>query len=155
MSAGPNACWPFTGAKTGGGYGNIWVNGKYRPAHRVAYEMFVEPVADELELDHSCHNESDCLGGPACPHRACCNWSHLRPSTHRENDLRGKSMTAVNAAKTHCRNGHEYTPENTYVRPDRKPENTARDCRRCRANTEARRRRRIKLEAAEAANTTP
>lgn len=150
MSGGPDSCWLFDGAKTSGGYGNIFMGGKYRPAHRVAYEMFVGPVSDELELDHQCHNRSGCKGGPNCPHRACCNWSHLIPSTHRENDLRGKSIWAVNAAKTHCPQDHEYTPENTYVRPDRKPGTSTRDCRRCRADTEARRRARIKRAAAEA-----
>ena len=32
----------------------------------------------------------------------------------------------TNAAKTHCANGHEFTPANTYVRP-----NGSRDCRAC------------------------
>ncbi|WP_329308324.1 HNH endonuclease signature motif containing protein [Streptomyces microflavus] len=148
IPAEPNACWLFRGAKTGGGYGNIYIDGKYRPAHRVAYELFVGPVPEDLELDHMCHNESDCPGGKDCPHRACCNWGHLQPSTHRENDVRGKSLFAVNAAKTHCDQGHEFTPENTYARKDRKPGNTARECRRCRATNQARYRQRVKLKAA-------
>jgi len=40
----------------------------------------------------------------------------------------------TNAAKTHCASGHEFTPDNTYVRP-----NGARDCRVCKRESTARR----------------
>ena len=29
--------------------------------------------------------------------------------------MRGDTLQAENAAKTHCVNGHEFTPENTYA----------------------------------------
>lgn len=45
--------------------------------------------------------------------------------TRRENILRGTGPTAVNAAKTHCIHGHEFTPENTL------PNQGARKCRTC------------------------
>lgn len=50
----------------------------------------------------------------------------LEPVTQRENLLRGETITARNAAKTHCPRGHAYTAENTYVRP-----RGSRECRTC------------------------
>jgi len=40
------------------------------------------------------------------------------------------SANHVNARKTHCKNGHEFTPENTYVSHTRGP--PMRQCRQCR-----------------------
>lgn len=57
-----------------------------------------------MTLDHLCRN------------RACVRRSHLQPVTNKENVLRGESILAENARKTHCKNGHELTPENTYMR---------------------------------------
>jgi len=37
----------------------------------------------------------------------------LEPVTHRVNILRGVGTGAKNAVKTHCKRGHEFTPENT------------------------------------------
>jgi hypothetical protein len=34
--------------------------------------------------------------------------------TQRENNLRGNTVAAANAAKTHCPKGHEYTEDNIY-----------------------------------------
>lgn len=42
-----------------------------------------------------------------------------------------------NSNKTHCVNGHEFTPENTYERPD----GTGRHCRACMNEAQARHRR--------------
>lgn len=41
-------------------------------------------------------------------------------------DRPATGMPAINAAKTHCPKGHEYTPENTYYR-----ERGWRHCRTC------------------------
>jgi hypothetical protein len=38
----------------------------------------------------------------------------LEAVTNRENMLRGVGVCALNARKTHCKHGHEFTPENTY-----------------------------------------
>lgn len=92
-------------------------------AHRWAYEHFVGPIADGLVLDHLCRNTS------------CVNPRHLEPVTQQENVLRGSAPAAINAAKSHCVNGHEFTAENTYLRP-----NGWRICRICRALADRKRR---------------
>jgi hypothetical protein len=68
----------------------------------LVYELLVGPVGADLTLDHLCRN------------RACVNPDHLEPVTIAVNVLRGESPPARNARKTHCPQGHEYTPDNTY-----------------------------------------
>lgn len=103
-------CWDWTG-KTLDGYGRL--TGEY--AHRVSYELFVGPIPDGLELDHLCNRP------------LCVNPAHLEPVTHDEN------MRRAAERRTHCKRGHEFTPENTYVRAC-----GARQCRRCNALAVAR-----------------
>ncbi|MFJ2000270.1 HNH endonuclease signature motif containing protein [Streptomyces chartreusis] len=123
-----SGCWVFEGYINPGGYGAMLDDdGNTRTAHRISYKVFVGPIPDGLQLDHLCHTSaSDCAGGPSCPHRRCVNPAHLEPVTQRENALRGVSFSAVNAVKTHCKSGHEFTPENTYYRTP-----THRQCRTC------------------------
>jgi hypothetical protein len=116
----PEACWPWTAAKTSCGYGKIGVAGRTRPAHRVSYELFVGPIPEGLTLDHLCRNP------------ACVNPEHLEPVTQRENTRRGVSPAAHNARKTHCSRGHELQGDNCYVDAVGK-----RHCRTCRAATAA------------------
>lgn len=102
------SCWLWMGAKTVKGYGSFNDGGHTRQAHRVAYELSYGPVPDGLEIDHTCGN------------RSCVNPQHLEAVTHSENLRRGA------ARRTHCKYGHEFTPENTYVK-----RNGARECRIC------------------------
>lgn len=126
-SAGPTGCWPWRGILNEDGYGRF---GKVaRTAHRAVYEELVGPIPEGLNIDHFCHTcDPDCIGGRECLHRRCVNPSHLQAVTQRENLLRShRTMPYVNAAKTHCPFGHEYTPENTYRYRDLR-----RECRTCR-----------------------
>lgn len=94
-------CWEWT-ASTVDGYGRFRIGGTNRGAHIVAWEMLRGEISDGLQLDHLCRN------------RACVNPWHLDVVTLRVNTLRGESFAAVNARKTHCDRGHEFTSENTY-----------------------------------------
>lgn len=137
-------CWIWKGRKMKDGYGVIDINYKSYFAHRVAYELVIGKIPDGLELDHTCHKKGKCIGVAECPHRACVNPLHLEPVTHRINTLRGNSGLGskgrVLAKKTHCRNGHEFTPENTAILPS--GDRRCRICTRVRDNT-----RRAKIRA--------
>lgn len=108
-------CWPWTGSITRKGYGRFNLKGRMEPAHRVAYLLFVGAIPAGLQIDHACHTaDRSCPGGDSCLHRRCVNPAHLRPVTSAENTATGRTIAAMNAAKTHCKHGHEFTPENTY-----------------------------------------
>ncbi len=127
-AADPDACWLWTGALDRDGYGQFWVAGRQVKAHRFAYELLVGPIPDGLQGDHQCHNrDKSCKGGPTCLHRRCVNSpDHLEPASGRDNTMRGDTITAGNASKTHCPVGHPYSSANTRVRSD-----GGRDCRAC------------------------
>lgn len=130
-TGGPNACWLWRGHADQDGYGSF--GKRSERAHRVAYELMARPIPDGLRIDHLCHNaDESCPGGTACRHRLCVNPTHLEPVTQRENLLRSR-LTGPhrNAAKTHCPQGHEYSPENTYSKTTTKGYQR-RECRTCR-----------------------
>jgi hypothetical protein len=118
-------CWLWTAATSTAGYGRIRVDRRGMQAHRVAYEMHVGPIPEGLQLDHLCRV------------RRCVNPAHLEPVTQRENIMRGNSVSAVHAAKTHCIHGHPFDGENTRLGPNGK-----RVCRACHRDNERQARRR-------------
>lgn len=83
--------------------------------HRVTYEHWRGPVPPNMELNHICRN------------RACCNPWHLEAVTRRQHVHIDPTIANINARKTHCPWGHEYTPENIYYQ-----RNGGRICRACR-----------------------
>lgn len=99
----PAACWHWLGGRNDGGYGQLMLNsGKYA-AHRVAYTLLVGPVPPHLTIDHLCRN------------RLCVNPDHLRIASMYDNVMAAYGPPARNRRKTHCKYGHPFTPENTYV----------------------------------------
>lgn len=109
-----DGCWGWKGAVNGSGYSLLVLNGKSIRAHRWSYENWVGPIPEGFHIDHLCRN------------RYCTNPEHLEAVSHRENLLRGKTIAARNSAKTHCKNGHEYTEANTKITNE-----GARSCRAC------------------------
>lgn len=114
-----SGCWNWTGTIADTGYGRV----RKAYAHRVAYEFWIGPIPDGLQIDHLCRN------------RRCFNPEHLEAVTQRENILRGESPMARHARRTHCVHGHEFTAENTYSPPSGA---THRHCRTCIRNRPSR-----------------
>lgn len=102
-------CIEWQGARDEDGYGRVNHTGKWRGAHRVAWEEVRGTIPDGLVIDHLCRN------------RVCVNLAHLELVTSAENTRRGLSAT-----KTHCCHGHPLSGENLMVRP-----NGTRACREC------------------------
>lgn len=116
-------CHLWTGALSADGYGILLINGRTAYMPRWFYELENGAIPTGLEPDHLCRV------------RECVNPEHLEPVTHRVNILRGESFAAVNARKTHCPQGHEYTPENI-----RRQRSGGRLCRTCQSHYDALRR---------------
>lgn len=97
-------CWKWIGAHSRS-YPTMSVKPYKRTiyAHRFAYEYFVGPIPEGLEIDH------------LCGVRDCVNPSHLEAVDRRTNILRSTNFAAVQAQITQCPRGHPYDEENTYM----------------------------------------
>lgn len=112
------ACWLWTGSLNNGGYGRHYITRRTQvAAHRLSYELNVGPIPDGLTIDHLCKVQR------------CVNPQHLEPVTMAENILRADGFSGVHARKTHCSNGHPFTPGNILKPPPKRP--TRRYCRQC------------------------
>jgi hypothetical protein len=61
-----NGCWLWRGGINKKGYGRIKLSQhRYRAVHRVAYELWLEPIPEGLQVLHVCGNST------------CCNPDHL------------------------------------------------------------------------------
>jgi len=95
VSPEPNSgCWLWSGSATPLGYGMARRRGRTFYTHRLAYEAFVGPIPDRLDIDHLCRTP------------ACCNPSHLEAVTHRENTRRGNAPSARVRRANVCSRGH-------------------------------------------------
>lgn len=99
-----DTCWLWTAWIERTGYGRFWLDGWNQIAHRVAYELYVGPIPEGLEIDHLCRV------------RRCVNPDHLEPVTTRENVRRMiPHRTSYQSLRDACPNGHPYDEDNTIV----------------------------------------
>lgn len=104
---------------------SLSVAGERRTArvHHLVLEAFVGPRPAGLETRH--------LNGDPSDNRLA-NLTYGTPSENQRDRVRhGNHFHAV---KSHCRRGHRYTDENTYVRPDGR----GRSCRECKRENDRR-----------------
>ena len=94
---GPNGCWLWLGGTDTSGYGQLWLNGRQKLAHRYFYEMAYGLIPEGMQIDHLCRV------------RRCVNPDHLEVVTHIENIRRGTGS----GSRTYCPKGHPYDPSNT------------------------------------------
>lgn len=67
-----NGCWIWQGSRTSNGYGQIYVSGRIKVVHRVAYQEWVGEIGED-----TVHHK--------CARRLCVNPEHLQRVTLREN----------------------------------------------------------------------
>jgi hypothetical protein len=110
-----DTCWLWIAGKDRPGYGRFYSDTAKRSigAHRAAWEFAFGPIPEGMTVDHLCFEP------------ACVNPAHLRLLSRSENCANQRCATW-----THCHNGHEFTPENTYLCT---AGNGRRLCRACRA----------------------
>jgi hypothetical protein len=111
-------CWLWQANTDKAGYGLFIDKGKTYQAHRMSWLLSGQELIEGLTLDHLCRE------------RSCVNPSHLEQITSVENVMRGKGIPALNMLKTHCKNGHEFTESNTYLRISSNGK-SGRSCRTC------------------------
>lgn len=109
-------CWEWTGGLSSGGYGVFYRTGPRtsQPAHRASWEIHNGPIPAGMFVCHHCDN------------RKCVRLDHLFLGDQAANmldarlkerlgspDVRKRTPRSLRAS--HCRRGHLFTPENTYV----------------------------------------
>jgi HNH endonuclease len=109
----PNSgCFIWMGNISWNGYGTLKTGYKSEGtrktewAHRAAYEYFVGPIPEGMDLDHKCRM------------RCCVNTDHLEPVTRLENTRRGNLFAVLKARaelQTHCKRGHILSGSNLRI----------------------------------------
>lgn len=95
-------CWEWFAHLDRDGYGKIKIHNSTYMAHRASYFIFRGQPSQYKVIDHGCRN------------RKCCNPDHLIEVDVVTNTLENSlSPSSYNKRKSRCKNGHEFTEENT------------------------------------------
>jgi len=134
VSVAASGCWEMDGWHDRDGYAHFHKSKYESKAHRISYEFHKGKIPTGLTIDHLCKN------------KGCVNPEHLEPVTSEENASRHKAegfkrwyaglpeneqrafleRSSIKAshiaakkklAATHCKRGHEWKPETTYIVP--------------------------------------
>lgn len=138
-------CWEWQLSLGSHGYGNAFWNGKVETAHRLSWLAYYDEPKPNSHIHHTCRNRP-CINPNHLEELSSSD--HPREHFTKYKDLlcdkghQGKRMPAgrfycPTCAKerrpkkerelaTHCKRGHEFTPENTQIPPSGR-----RHCRKC------------------------
>lgn len=114
-------CWRWTRGLNSLGYAQIAWKGARWAASRLIYTAVHGAFDKDLDMCHT------------CDFPACVNPQHLFVAEHSDNmmDSINKGRHAE-TERTHCPRGHEFTPENTEIKPTgKRGKGYARGCRTC------------------------
>lgn len=117
-----SGCWVWLGCRDLAGRGRFSFQGKGVAAHRWAYEHWIGPVPEGLDVVRVCGTER------------CVNPRHLQPATRRESLQRARSDDPLECRNGHLRGVHEVVG----LRAGKE----LRVCRECRAEAQRRYRER-------------
>lgn len=111
-SAGPEACWPWTGTINSQGYASTSVQGATVIVSRwLLGDLRGEPLRWDEEKELACHT---------CDNPPCVNPAHLyigSPQDNQRDAVERGQWSSGNVIKTQCKRGHEFTEENTRINP--------------------------------------
>ena len=122
-------CWIWQGAPNSAGRGRLHFDGKRVSVHRLALMVKLRRgILPDHQANHHCHVPM------------CMNPGHVYEGTVADNNWdRVEAGRHHGANKTHCKHGHEFTEENTYVSKAGK-----RQCKTCSVDRTRARRKRLK-----------
>lgn len=109
-----DGCLLWARAVTTDDYGKVHWGGRTLSAHRLLYELEHGDIPNNMTIHHKCFTPR------------CINIEHLEVVSNKVNILASSGFSAINAKKTQCANGHEFTPENTLIVDGKR-----RRCRKC------------------------
>lgn len=114
----PNTgCWIWMGYVNNQGYGKFSNDGKEMQAHNYIWEVYnKKEINPDLVRHHKCENI------------LCVNFEHIKEITPKEHTATMKNFMKN---KTHCKNGHKFTEDNTILWTDIKTNRTNRRCKEC------------------------
>jgi hypothetical protein len=117
-----SGCWIWNGTISKDGYASLKIRGTYLRVSRVCFSLSKEGNFDSHLVCHKCDNP------------ACVNPDHLflgTPSDNMQDMARKGRQWMQKKIWTHCKRGHEYTPDNIIYHSKGK---TCRTCKNIRSN---------------------